>query len=60
MSKSGYARPVISAQSHSNVIGICHRSCGTKGCWNELMSSGERPSEEIGSCTSLKFWLGSF
>lgn len=25
---------VISAQSHSNVIGICHRSCGMKGCVN--------------------------
>lgn len=23
----------ISAQSHSIVIGICQRSCGTKGCW---------------------------
>jgi hypothetical protein len=24
-----------SAQSHSRVIGICQRSCGTKGCWKE-------------------------
>ena len=27
--------PKPSAQSHSSVIGICHKSCGTKGCWNE-------------------------
>lgn len=35
--------PVMSAQSHSSVMGICHRSCGTKGCWNEpmLMPSGD-------------------
>src|ERR1700753_537841 len=24
----------MSAQSHSSVIGICQRSCGTNGCWN--------------------------
>ena len=31
-----HAVPVIfiSAQSHSSVMGICHRSCGTNGCWN--------------------------
>src|ERR1700761_3031024 len=33
------AKPlVMSAQSHSKVIGICHRSCGTNGCWNDVPS----------------------
>ena len=40
---------VMSAQSHSSVMGICHRSCGTKGCWKEpmLMPSGD---------LTLPFW----
>lgn len=25
----------MSAQSHSIVIGICHKSCGTNGCWKD-------------------------
>src|SRR5438034_11763987 len=31
----------ISAQSHSNVMGICHRSCGTNGCCKADMSTGK-------------------
>lgn len=37
-----------SAQSHSNVIGICHKSCGTKGCWNAVVEVGGTPDASRG------------
>jgi len=44
---------VISAQSHSNVIGICHRSCGMKGCVNVFpISIGSTAPPDTG-CTGF-------
>ena len=52
---------VISAQSHSKVIGICHRSCGTNGCW-KLSESKGRPVVPGNCCccskSSLHWKLG--
>ncbi len=60
MSKSGYAMPEISAQSHSSVIGICHRSWGTNGCWNEPISKRVGPSEPNEDGISFKFAFKPF
>lgn len=49
---------VISAQSHSKVMGICHRSCGTNGCW-KLSESKGGPIIPVNCCCcmSLLPWM---
>lgn len=60
---------LTSAQSHSNVMGICHRSCGTNGCSNEFAESigifwkfsiviGGVAEEDFGVSSSLNQFMG--
>lgn len=51
---------VMSAQSHSNVIGICHKSCGTNGCWKLSESKGAPVDPGYCCCcrSSLPWKLG--
>lgn len=60
---------LTSAQSHSNVMGICHKSCGTNGCSNELAESigifwkfsiviGGVAEEDFGASSSLNQLMG--
>ena len=55
--------PRPSAQSHSSVIGICHKSWGTKGCWKEapkVLLPGEAYELGMPKSASGSFMFGAW